>query len=155
RRAARLETRMQALLNRLDVGIYRSTLEGDLLDANPACLRLLRLTSIDDDLFDVLREIGTGRSLKALLGSQEPLNSTTPAFDHEIEFPDGTTSWISVRKSVTALEADHPCVDGIVGDTSQRKASERLLREANRALQSSNEDLNQFAYAATHDLKEP
>ena len=44
-----LETRMQALLNRLDVGIYRATLDGDLLDANPACLRLLRLTTLDDD----------------------------------------------------------------------------------------------------------
>jgi signal transduction histidine kinase len=155
RRAARLETRMHAIMNRLDVGIYRATLDGDLLDANPACLRLLRLPTLDADLFSHAREVGTGKSLKWLLGSQGPLNSTTPVADHELEFADGTTTWISLRKSVTALEADHPCVDGIVGDISQRKADERLLREANRALQSSNDDLNQFAYAATHDLKEP
>src|SRR5207244_2663340 len=48
RRAALLETRLKRLLNRLDVGVFRTTLEGALLEANPAFLSLLGLSTIED-----------------------------------------------------------------------------------------------------------
>jgi signal transduction histidine kinase len=155
RRAASLETRMQALLNRLEVGVYRSTPEGELLDANPAFLRLLRLGSIHDGTLQLIREVASGKPLPHLLGSQAPANSTTPTADHEVEFPDGTRLWVSLRKTVAAPVSESACVDGVLADISQRKADERLLQESNRALRRSNEDLTQFASAASHDLKEP
>ena len=92
---------------------------------------------------------------RRLLGSQAPVNSTTPTADHEIEFTDGSRLWISLRKTVAAPVAESPCVDGVLADISQRKGDERLLQESNRALLRSNEDLSQFASAASHDLKEP
>jgi signal transduction histidine kinase len=155
RRAASLETRMQALLNRLEVGVYRSSPEGELLDANPAFLRLLRLSSLHDGTVHLIREVATGKPLPTLLGSQAPVNSTTPTADHEIEFTDGSRLWVSLRKTVAAPVAESPCVDGVLADISQRKGDERLLQESNRALLRSNEDLSQFASAASHDLKEP
>ena len=56
---------------------------------------------------------------------------------------------------MAAPVAESPCVDGVLADISQRKGDERLLQESNRALLRSNEDLSQFASAASHDLKEP
>src|SRR4028118_441344 len=46
RRAARLEIRLQSLLNQLNVGIFRSTLDGQLLESNPAFLNLLGVNSL-------------------------------------------------------------------------------------------------------------
>lgn len=40
-------------------------------------------------------------------------------------------------------------------DVSERRRSEAQLRELNRTLLRTNQDLQQFAYAASHDLREP
>ena len=48
--------------------------------------------------------------------------------------------------------------EGFIGscvDITDRRDSEERLRHANTALRRSNEDLGQFAYAASHDLQEP
>jgi signal transduction histidine kinase len=155
RRAARVENRMQSLLNRLQVGVYRATPEGALLDANPAFLRLLRLSAPDDPAIRSVKEVVTGLSLPALLGCQGALDFTSPSTDHQLELPDGMRIWVSLSKAVMAPEPDQICVDGVLADISERKAHERVVKESNRALQRSNEDLNQFAYAASHDLEEP
>ena len=44
---------------------------------------------------------------------------------------------------------------GTIQDITQRKSSELELMEKTRALERSNKSLEQFAYAASHDLKEP
>lgn len=44
---------------------------------------------------------------------------------------------------------------GIVRDISARKKAENLLRSSNEALIKSNAELDDFAYIASHDLKEP
>ncbi|HEV3168129.1 MAG TPA: response regulator, partial [Isosphaeraceae bacterium] len=47
RRAAELEGRLQALVGRLNVGVYRATLDGRLVECNPALSHLLGLPSPD------------------------------------------------------------------------------------------------------------
>ena len=48
RRAAELETRLESLLTQLNVGIFRCTVQGELLEANEAFLKLLGLRSIEN-----------------------------------------------------------------------------------------------------------
>ena len=47
------------------------------------------------------------------------------------------------------------CWAGINLDVQREKEVERALQDSNRALRRSNADLEQFAYAASHDLQEP
>ena len=45
RRASNLETRLDGLLNRLNVGVFRSTIEGQLISANPAFRRIFGIAA--------------------------------------------------------------------------------------------------------------
>ena len=59
-----LETRLQKLLNQLCVGIFRLTLDGRLLEANPAFLRMLNLGSAQktqtQDLYELCGQLEDG-----------------------------------------------------------------------------------------------
>jgi PAS domain S-box-containing protein len=68
----------------------------------------------------------------------------------------GTPRTITMRKA--PLRDQHGAVIGLVAlamDISDRKEMEEALRTTNSALRRANADLEQFAYAAAHDLREP
>mgnify|MGYP001588739798 CR=1 FL=1 len=70
--------------------------------------------------------------------------------------PDGRVAWLESRGRVLRDEADGSLrMTGIAVDVTERRQAEETLREINLALRRSNEDLNQFAFAASHDLREP
>lgn len=69
---------------------------------------------------------------------------------------DGSQFWGSIV--LTALHDDHNNVIGfskVTRDLTERKIAEDKMREYNNELEFQNKELEQFAYAASHDLKEP
>lgn len=63
-----------------------------------------------------------------------------------------------VEADAAPIRNPHGLIVGAVlvfRDISQRRESEAELRRLNQALKRTNQDLQQFSYAASHDLKEP
>lgn len=65
---------------------------------------------------------------------------------------------IPILSSITAVKDQQGTIIGAVAvnrDITDQIEIEKALRERTRSLEASNEDLAQFAYAASHDLQEP
>lgn len=69
---------------------------------------------------------------------------------------DGHEIYIDSFESVIYDKGDHPIgVRGVTMDVTARRRNDEALLNYSRDLKRSNEDLQQFAYVASHDLQEP
>ncbi|MBL8213560.1 MAG: PAS domain-containing protein [Bryobacterales bacterium] len=79
---------------------------------------------------------------------------------YDVEFrttwPDGSLHWASRRGTVVRDDSGRPVrMIGVGADITDRKKTEAALLENEAQLRRYNEQLEQFAYAAAHDLQEP
>ncbi len=68
---------------------------------------------------------------------------------------DGTSFPASMSTSIFATASGEERTTVIIRDITKRKQAEFALKEKSDALARSNKDLEQFAYVAAHDLREP
>ena len=79
---------------------------------------------------------------------------------YRIEFrivrPDGTIYWLSDRGKVYYDQKNEPAyMTGAVFDITDRKRAEEKLKELNHELEDVNQELKNFVYIASHDMREP
>jgi PAS domain S-box-containing protein len=83
----------------------------------------------------------------------------TPSYETEyrIATKSGEVRWVLARGKVVERDADGRPLRATETrvDITDRKRAEELVRERTEALERSNQDLEQFAYVAAHDLREP
>jgi signal transduction histidine kinase len=144
-RALRSETRLHTLLERLNVGVLRTTVEGDVVDANRACKALL-------ERFDGQADASRNALLGAVRQELPRLASRNEPVEREVELEAHDGDSVCVYLSLLRVRVNgHDAVDVLVEDvTKMRRSTERNeeLEQANRALEA-------FAYTVTHDLRAP
>jgi PAS domain S-box-containing protein len=122
-RAVGLQARIQTLLNQLDVGVYRMTADGALLEGNPAFLRLLGLGT--------LTKIPANHTLESYFQPQDyaellaQLKQNGEVRDREVQLrcADGTTRWVKISTSFSQTSST-AIIDGLIEDISDRKQAE-------------------------------
>ncbi|MDH3255579.1 MAG: ATP-binding protein [Acidobacteriota bacterium] len=152
---ARSEPWLQTLLDRANVGVFRSTLDERLIEANPAVLRLLGVSSIEEalkvDLPTHFMHAGSRPDLMQRLNKTGELQARVV----ELQKADGASVWLNLTE-VMLLDVDGDIVvDVLIHDVTHLKQRERELRESLDEFKRSNEYLTDFASVASHELREP
>jgi len=152
RQLARLEQRLQSLLNQLNVGVFRCDSRGYLLESNNAFLDLLNVETLAEAQ-SILQEIF--------------VTSMNVTDSQEIQLPseDDQPRWILLTQTRNQID-DEIIIDGIIEDITARKQAEATLLHLNESLEirvrdrtaelaEVNAELRTFAYSISHDLRSP
>ena len=154
-RAEQLESRLEGLLNSLNVGVFRMDMNSIIISANPAFLRIfgvaqtVDIRTVNRDQFYINKD-----DHAAIM---DKLRSEGGVRDQHVRQRriDGTLIWISTSKTLVTDALGHEYIDGLIEDITSRKEAEILLITKAEELARSNASLAEFAYIASHDLQEP
>ncbi|MER3494619.1 MAG: hybrid sensor histidine kinase/response regulator [Mastigocladus sp. ERB_26_2] len=168
RQEARLENRLQLLLENLNVGVFSSTLDGYLLESNQAFLNLLGVSNLTEaqavnlrQLFSQLFPVGT----PLLTSTEVSRGKSQKAQEISIPQADGQSKWVLLTQYLNTND-DEGLIDDIVEDITALKQAELALRQLNETLalrvqqrtaelEDVNSQLEAFAYSVSHDLRAP
>jgi PAS domain S-box-containing protein len=161
RQVSRLENRLQSLLNQLNVGVFRCTVEGRLLEGNNAFLRLLQLETLSEAQMLDLRELFWQQHRQ----EEEPSQQQSQLYEIPLTQSNGQVRWIKLSQTLITTE-DEPLIEGLIEDITERKQAETDLQQLNEQLEirvsertadleDVIEQLKMFAYSVSHDLRSP
>lgn len=129
KRAEELETRLHMLLNQLNVGVFKATTDGELLEANPAFRKFFEL-----DEAERLRQFNLKSSWKEL-GTLSSSGATGEIRDLRWQYDDGRIAWFKVSLLQSVETAGSRVIEGLVENITPRKQGEELLKNLNETLE--------------------
>ncbi|MEB3831084.1 ATP-binding response regulator [Phormidium sp. CCY1219] len=159
-RAATLQTELESLLNRLNVGVFRLTRAGKLVQGNKAFLNLLGVEDLSaaQELLSQQWSSAIGSFLEEIESHERDNLLQTEV---EICRGDGNSLWVELTKT-KAVRNGKVFVDGLMDDISDRKQVEQerlevLQREqaAREAAENANRMKDEFLAVLSHELRSP
>lgn len=134
-RSIALETRLQGLLNRLDVGVFQLDAKGKIMSGNPAFFRIIeapsRESSVGTDLFSMIEPKGTSDSVRAEVFATARISES----EVEVRTLQGNLIVASVGGGIVRTETGEELIEGIIEDISDRKRVESDLALANETME--------------------
>lgn len=169
RKATSLENRLQSLLNQLNVGVFRLTKSGSLLEANPAFFRLLGLSELPlseaaqslksyfhpEDYAQLLNQLKENEQIRDRANAATPLALLSSA-EREVQLrrADGSMIWVRLSKTISTIDGE-TIIEGLMEDISDRKQLESALRKQAEDLERANRIKDEFLAVLSHELRSP
>ncbi|HVC18682.1 MAG TPA: PAS domain S-box protein [Vicinamibacterales bacterium] len=145
----RSEARYRSMIQGAAYGIYRTTIDGRILDANPALISMLGYDSLDDLLsVHFVTAVYQDPAERARLVERYRDQDTVTGVEVDWKRKEGTP--IRVRLSVRAIQAEpggEEYFEGIVEDVTERHVLEARLRQAQKM-----EAIGRLARGIAHDF---
>jgi PAS domain S-box-containing protein len=144
------------LFESLPVAVFVAAEDGVLLDANPAFAGLLGLPAPEQcaqrPFVSLFAEADQAEAFTARLAAAGgPLT-----VEARLRRADGRSFWGGLTAWRAAGESGAPGrIQGVLEDLSARRAAEEELAHRSEALARSNAELEEMAYAVSHDLRKP
>ena len=146
-RLRKSEARYRSLIQGAAYGIYRTTVEGTILDANPAIATMLGYTV--DELVSVnMSSVYKSAAERAKLIEQYQLeHNQALTTDVTWQKKDGTPIIVRLTARVVEFEDGLSCFEGVAEDITEKRALEEQLRQALKM-----EAVGRLARGVAHDF---
>ncbi|MFZ0588854.1 MAG: PAS domain S-box protein [Bryobacteraceae bacterium] len=151
------EERFKAIFNQIVCGVAETDLTGRFLLVNDRYCEIVGRTReelVNLRMQDITHPADLGKSIELF----NRLIHEGSNFELEQRYvrPDGSEVWVHNGISAIADGAGRPRYTAVNAvDITARKQAEEALCRSNEQLKRANENLQQFAYSASHDLQEP
>jgi len=150
------EARYRGLFDGVPVGLYQSTPDGDLIDANPALMEMLGYPDEETLLAANVAQFYVDPDDRRRWRELMDRSGVVRAFEMRLRRYDGTSIWARDTARATRSPDDRVLYyEGSLEDITARKRAEEALRERAAELERRNEELDAFAHTVAHDLKGP
>ena len=129
RRLRASEERHRLLFERSVAGVYRSTLDGHLVDCNEAFLKILGFASREEAFARSTTSLWADARSRALLVDRLLMDGSAAAVELPLVRKDGTPVWVLASVSlVPAVDSSESLMQGTLLDIGERRTAEEALR---------------------------
>ena len=144
----RSEARYRSLIQGAAYGIYRTTIDGTILDANPALATLLGYDSVEELMTLNMSAVYRSPAERAqLIERHRSGGNGAPGVDVNWKRKDGTPIIVRITARVVDFDDGVSCFEGVVEDITAKRAFEEQLRQAQKM-----EAVGRLARGVAHDF---
>ena len=156
RRLHRNTERYREMFQRSLAGLYRTTLDGALLECNEAFARIFGYASAEECLQHAVTDIYQTPEARNAFVARLRAQGQLLGFESVLKRRDGTPVWVLENAILLEDEVDGaPVIEGHLLDITQRKEADAALSKAMEAAEAANKAKSAFLANMSHEVRTP